>query len=257
MKPPYGAEGTTPVAPHEVTRPVVPRQRPGGPGVRLVVVSDHSLVSEAVRMALTSRGFEAVSLTTPLGHGQQRDFALRVNRLQPSVGLLLYELEDRSLLRDAVAVVSSARIRWLLLTRARDGAAWGALLEAGVVGILPMSTSLDALSEALGQVALGRPIMAEDIRSRVLEEWHREGEQARRVTELMKSLTPRELAVLAQLHDGFTVRLIAADSGVSEGTVRSQVKSILRKLEVSSQLAAVAAYRQMTQQVLVDIDDVE
>ena len=40
---------------------------------------------------------------------------------------------------------------------------------------------------------------------------------------------------------------------VSEGTVRSQVKSILRKLEVSSQLAAVAAYRQMTQQTLVDI----
>lgn len=218
------------------------------------MVSDHSLVSEAVRMALTSRGFEAISLTVPFGHGSHQEFAMRVNRHHPSVGLLLCELEDRLLLRDAMAVVSSVQIRWVLLTRARDGAAWGALLEAGVTGVLPMSTNLDALTEALNQVAMGRPVMSESMRAKVLEEWHREGEQARRVTELMKALTPREMAVLACLHDGVTVRLIAADAEVSEGTVRSQVKSILRKLEVSSQLAAVAAYRQMTQQTLVDID---
>ena len=39
--------------------------------------------------------------------------------------------------------------------------------------------------------------------------------------------------------DGSTVREIATTSVVSEATVRTQVKSILGKLEVSSQLAAV------------------
>ena len=39
--------------------------------------------------------------------------------------------------------------------------------------------------------------------------------------------------------EGHTVRDIARISVVSEATVRTQVKSILAKLEVSSQLAAV------------------
>ena len=42
-----------------------------------------------------------------------------------------------------------------------------------------------------------------------------------------------------------TVRAIAQDSVVSEATVRTQVKSILGKLEVSSQLAAVGLAHRM------------
>lgn len=236
--------------------PVLPRPRTGSPGVRLVVVSDHSLVGEAVRMALASRGFDAASLPAPSGHGSRRDFASRVSRFRPGVGLLLCELEDRALLRGAVEIVSSVRIRWVLLTRAKDDAAWGALVEAGVVAVLPMSTNLDTLTDTLLQVAAGRKLMSDEVRERVLEEWRREGEQARRVSGLMQALTPREVAVLAALHDGLTVKVIAAESGVSEGTVRSQVKSILRKLEVTSQLAAVASYRQMRElSVAVAPDD--
>lgn len=236
------------------SRPVVPRQRPGG-SVRLIVVSDHSLVSEAVRMALTSRGFEAVSLAAPLGHGGHRDFARRVVRFAPAVGLLLCELEDRSLLRDAVAVVGSARIRWVLLTRSRDPAAWGALVDAGVAAVLPMTTNLEALADALTRVAAGQSVMADEVRLQSLEAWREESIQSRRVARLMEALTPRETAVLAQLHDGLTVKLIALQAGVSEGTVRSQVKSILRKLQVSSQLAAVAAFRQMRELSLAAPED--
>ncbi len=39
---------------------------------------------------------------------------------------------------------------------------------------------------------------------------------------------------------GRTVREIATERGVSEGTVRSQVKALLAKLEVQSQISAVA-----------------
>ncbi|QIX25962.1 response regulator transcription factor [Nocardioides sp. JQ2195] len=224
---------------------MVPRQRRGAHGVRLVVVSDHSLVSEAVRMALASRGFQALSLGASLGASGRRDITAQVRRFRPAVGLLLCELEDRALLRDAVDVVASTQIRWVLLTRANGGAAWGALVEAGVAAVLPMSTDLETLTDALLQVVAGRPMMPEGQRRELVEQWHREGEQARLVSRHMELLTPREMAVLASLHEGLTVKLIAVEGGVSEGTVRSQVKSILRKLEVSSQIAAVAAYRQM------------
>lgn len=59
------------------------------------------------------------------------------------------------------------------------------------------------------------------------------------------SLTRREVAVLAHLVHGRSAAEIARDHVVSEGTVRTQVKSILRKLEVGHQLAAVALAREV------------
>ena len=51
--------------------------------------------------------------------------------------------------------------------------------------------------------------------------------------------------MLGALIEGRTVRAISEESVVSEATVRTQVKSILNKLEVSSQLAAVGMANQV------------
>ena len=59
------------------------------------------------------------------------------------------------------------------------------------------------------------------------------------------ALTPRELAVLNHLYDGVSVLAISEEADVSVSTVRSQVKAVLRKLGVSSQLEAVAVYRRL------------
>jgi DNA-binding CsgD family transcriptional regulator len=56
-------------------------------------------------------------------------------------------------------------------------------------------------------------------------------------------LTPREAQVLERLSEGDTASEIALADYVAVATVRSQIRSILRKLDVSSQLAAVAIYR--------------
>ena len=59
-----------------------------------------------------------------------------------------------------------------------------------------------------------------------------------------ESLSRRESEVLRLLMEGHSVAKIAESSFVSVGTVRTQVKAILRKLGVNSQAAAVAlAYR--------------
>jgi DNA-binding NarL/FixJ family response regulator len=57
------------------------------------------------------------------------------------------------------------------------------------------------------------------------------------------ALTEREQFVLAELIEGHCAEEIAKASFVSISTVRSQIKSILHKLGVSSQLAAVALAR--------------
>jgi PAS domain S-box-containing protein len=53
------------------------------------------------------------------------------------------------------------------------------------------------------------------------------------------ALSPREVAVLRLLADGRDVRAIAGELGLSIHTVRAYVKSILRKLDVRTQLQAV------------------
>jgi DNA-binding NarL/FixJ family response regulator len=49
--------------------------------------------------------------------------------------------------------------------------------------------------------------------------------------------------VLAALMDGQQAETIAASSGLSETTIRSQIRGVLIKLGVGSQLAAVATAR--------------
>jgi two-component system, NarL family, nitrate/nitrite response regulator NarL len=61
--------------------------------------------------------------------------------------------------------------------------------------------------------------------------------------ELFGALTEREQGVLAELIEGHCAEDIAKAAFVSISTVRSQIKAILQKLGVSSQLAAVAMAR--------------
>lgn len=223
----------------------VPRQRFPRSRIRVVVVADKYLICDAVRMALSGRGFEVMSARSPVGNEELRTLERQVEAFRPTVGLLLAELDDPVHLRDAMAVVSQVQTRWLLLTGSVAEASWGAVIVAGAAGILPTSVSLDDLTSAIKEVRERRTILRPDARDRAVRSWLRVAEEQQRLVRQMEELTPREMVVLGLLYDGLNVSTIAEEAGVSVGTVRSQVKSILRKLQVSSQLAAVAAYRQV------------
>jgi DNA-binding NarL/FixJ family response regulator len=55
-------------------------------------------------------------------------------------------------------------------------------------------------------------------------------------------LTPRELEILAAMAEGQTNAEIAGVLVITEGTVKSHVKSILRKLGAANRAQAVCAY---------------
>jgi DNA-binding NarL/FixJ family response regulator len=85
----------------------------------------------------------------------------------------------------------------------------------------------------------GLPVIDRDERARLIAHWHETRVENHGARQRLEDLTPREREVLGQLMGGRQVREIARLNVVSEATVRTQVKSILAKLEVSSQLAAV------------------
>ncbi len=106
------------------------------------------------------------------------------------------------------------------------------------------------LVAALRHAAVREDVMEPGQRAEVEQAWSSATEREQRLLARMDTLTPREMFVLVHLYEGERVSAIAADSGVSQTTVRSQVKSVLRKLGVDSQIAAVAAYRQVRELIL-------
>ncbi|MDN5894575.1 MAG: response regulator transcription factor [Nocardioides sp.] len=222
-------------------------------GLRVVVVADQALTGEAVRTALTGHGFEFVGLSTPDTLTHARELGRRVDELSPDVGLLMQELDDPLHFRDALAVLRAVgTAEWLLLTGAADQARWGAGIEAGASAVMPMTIGLDRLAEALNLLASGAEVMTQAERDRLLALWQERSAELRALTDRMERLSPREMEILRALCDGRSVTAIASVGEVSVDTVRGQVKSVLKKLEVNSQLAAVAAYQRLSRLTRVE-----
>ena len=221
-----------------------PRDAPGSRGrLRVALVSGPRLVSETIRETLSARGFEVVRAPVPRGARDLRELTGRLTAMRPAVGLVISDLVDAVEVREITGLLSRVGLRWLIVTGEPAGPRWGEVLEAGAAAVLPMSASVEDLRRALLRLAMGRAVMPADLSAQVVEEWHAIRETEIELAGRMQSLTPRELAVLERLSEGHTVKEIAEQVGVTEGTVRSQVKSVLRKLGVRSQLAGVAAYR--------------
>ncbi|MGB0100421.1 MAG: LuxR C-terminal-related transcriptional regulator [Nocardioides sp.] len=112
------------------------------------------------------------------------------------------------------------------------------LRRAGAAATLPLDGGLAAVQAAIEEVVeLAPPVPAVPV------PWA--PDPRRVVLHQLGSLTRRELAVLAHLMRGRSAAEIARAHVVAEATVRTQVKSILRKLEVPHQLAAIARVHQI------------
>ncbi len=105
--------------------------------------------------------------------------------------------------------------------------------------MLSKTRPLNEILAVVRRLHLGQQVMDVDEREALLRSWHVQRAHQEEGRSRFNLLTARERQVLGALMAGRLVRDIATTSVVSEATVRTQVKSILAKLEVSSQLAAV------------------
>jgi DNA-binding NarL/FixJ family response regulator len=221
-------------------------------GVRVAVASDQRLIAESVRAALVDRGYDAVLLRWPelAPSGQPGRWHRRGTSRRPrpgplpSVGLMLSDLDQLERIRAARALLEGLVVPWLVLTGAPPGPEWGAIYERGAKLVMPTSITLGAVGGLLDDLAAGHQPARPRHRQRLIRDWRSSAQELDVIASRIDTLTSREAQVLRLLYAGVTVGEIAEQSEVSVATVRSQVKAILRKLHVSSQLAAVAAFDQ-------------
>ena len=206
----------------------------------MLVVDDHALLVHTIVLALRAEGCEAhapaltstVRVLEDVG-AHRPDVVLLDLDLGPEVG------EGVDLVPSLVA--RGARV--VVMSGATDRARPAAALEAGAVGYVSKSEPFERLLSAVLDAARGREVMTEAARHELLGVLRRHRHAVGTALAPFEALTSRESEVLAALADGLSVAMIAARDVVAEATVRTQVRAVLVKLGVSSQLAAVARAR--------------
>jgi DNA-binding NarL/FixJ family response regulator len=209
------------------------------PAARFAVACEHALVAEAVRAALDERYLDAVVVAWPDATDPLPPPAHAPGEFQ--AGLLLSGLDRWSRLRQVETLLAAVPTRWVVLTDVPRGAEWGVVVAGGAVAVLPSNAALDEVAATLAAAARGELGIDPVERERLAVEWSELRARQAELGARLRTLTPRERQVLDMLYAGDSVTHIAHLLEVSPATVRSQVKAVLRKLGVSSQLAAVAA----------------
>lgn len=211
----------------------------------VLIVDDHELFSTALRMALRGQGFDAHQVAV----SGVEDILRRARELRP--GLVVLDLD---LGRDAegrwvhgselVGQLRSGGWQVLVVSGSTDEPGTAAAVAAGAVGVVPKSNSFDTLLATVLRVAAGKPLMSESQQQLWLVRHRAFRAQERELARRLGRLSRREQEVLELLAEGHRAAAIAERFVVGMTTVRTQIRSILTKLEVSSQLEAVALLRQ-------------
>jgi two-component system, NarL family, nitrate/nitrite response regulator NarL len=205
---------------------------------RVVLVEDHSLLAEALLISLTQKGFDVQTASLPSSDDPAELFTT-VFGLAPDVALVDLDLGAAGDGSRLIGPLSRSGVPVVVLTARADPVRCGECLERGAVTVLDKSAPLEVLTTVLTRAHSGEPVLPDPEREELIRAWH-DGRPPDDVVARLDRLTPREAHVLQSLLHGLRVREIAERAGVSEGTVRTQVKSVFTKLGVTSQLAAVA-----------------
>jgi DNA-binding NarL/FixJ family response regulator len=192
--------------------------------IRILTVDDHQLLREGIAAVLESQ--EDMTLVAQASNGREAVEAFR--RLRPDVTLMDLRMPDMSGIEAITAIrgeFPNARI--IVLTTYAGDAQAAAALKAGAAGYLLKNLVRKELLETIRAVHSGKrrvpPEIATEIAEHVADD----------------ALTGREVEVLRRVAAGKSNKLIAAELDISEGTVKTHMKSILPKLAAADRTHAV------------------
>jgi DNA-binding NarL/FixJ family response regulator len=203
----------------------------------VLVIEEHALLAAGLQLALCERGWQVETSS-----GQTAaEIVEHARRFQPQCVLLSTRLGSRigsgNIL---IGTLVSMGAQVLLITAERRRTVLASALEAGVAGWIGKDAALDEVDSTLDRLVAGKPVIGKTIRASLLDELRLERQRQTRARATFEELTQREAHVLAAMSDGLTAEEIAREHFVAVCTIRSQIRAVLQKLEVRSQLAAVA-----------------
>ena len=198
-----------------------------------MIIDDHTLFRSGLSELLERRGIEVCAA---VGDGEEG--CRLAAEIEPDVVLLdlrMPELDGLSVLKRLAALDLDCAV--VMLTTSSDERDLVTSLRSGARGYLLKDMEPEQLVDALTAVVDGETVVAPEMTS-VLAKVVKGGAVESGQPGRFSSLTPREFEILRHLAEGQSNKEIARDLGITDGTVKLHVRSILRKLQVRSRVEA-------------------
>jgi DNA-binding NarL/FixJ family response regulator len=207
--------------------------------LRVTVVDDHSLFAESLAIALRAREVEVCTVVPEPSSSTFAQLGRAIVKTQPHLVMLDLDLGIPGDGMRLLSGLSAGGIAVVVVTGSADRVHQGEALANGARAVIEKSARFADILEVVDRVRNRLPVMPRAERDELLATYRRATESTREFRRRFAAMTRREAEVLGQLMSGKQVSEIARMRFVSESTVRTQVKSILAKLGVNSQLTAV------------------
>ncbi|MGW3407819.1 response regulator transcription factor [Streptomyces sp. NBC_00554] len=189
--------------------------------IRLLLADDEELLRSALAALLDLED----DLSVVAQAATSTDAVRLAREHRPDIAVLDLEMPPADGLTAAEQIRAELPTRIVMVTRhARPGVLRRAL-AAGVSGFVPKTTPAVRLAEIIRDVAAGRRYVDSDIAASAL-------------TEDDCPLSDRELDVLRATRTGASVKEIAKEVGLAQGTVRNYLSAAMSKLNANSRHAA-------------------
>jgi len=202
---------------------------------RILIVDDHPLTRDALSALLAQQGFDVVGAAADGGQAIRE-----AETLQPDLVLLdltMPGMDGLTALPQIREHAPSCEVVVLTASDAEENLL--AAIRAGASGYLLKTEPPEQIATFLRGVARGDAALSGGVARRLLDRV-RDGGRPDGIPEaITRVLSAREVEVLLLLDEHLGTDEIAQRLFISEHTVRSHVKSLLKKLGVSSRRAAL------------------
>lgn len=197
--------------------------------IRLVIADDHRMILDGLEQLFRrDREFEVLATCTT---GEQALNAIREH--MPDVAVLDVNMPNGngiSVLRRTRAEVPRTKIVLLTATLADDEAVEA--VQAGVHGVVLKESAAVMLVDCVRRVAAGSRMIDPTVANRALSRMMQRNE----AQVLAENLSPREREIVAMVAEGMRNKEIASKLSISEGTVKTHLHTIYRKLNVDGRV---------------------
>jgi two-component system, NarL family, nitrate/nitrite response regulator NarL len=205
---------------------------------RILIVDDHPLTREALAALLEQNGFSVV------GQAADGEEAIETaRRLLPDLVLLDLSMpgtDGLTALPRLRAAAPTAEV--VVLTASEGDENLLAAIRGGAAGYLLKSEPPERIADFVRGVARGEAALSGAVTRGLFERVREGGGRSSAVPDsIARQLSARELEVLLLLDEHLGTEEIARRLFISDHTVRSHVKSLLRKLDASSRREALEA----------------